>query len=80
MHESSVAWEIATGLCLFLDWESPWFYQQCNMSDAENPKCDNSHVCFKFKVESKVAVIISDPVTSFPVSSMLSVLIMWPNS
>ena len=49
LHESSVASEIAIGLCLFLDLESPWFYQQCNVSDTENPKRE-------FKVESKVAV------------------------
>ena len=32
--ESSVASEIAIGLCLFLDRESALFYQQCNTRDV----------------------------------------------
>ena len=31
MCKSSVVLEIAIGLCLFLDWESPMFYQQCSV-------------------------------------------------
>ena len=30
--------EIAIGLCLFLDWESPLFYQQCNVHGFEDSK------------------------------------------
>ena len=38
MQESSVASEIAVGLCLFLDRESPLFYQQYNAREVENSK------------------------------------------
>ena len=31
MCKSSLVLEIAIGLCLFLDWESPLFDQQCSV-------------------------------------------------
>ena len=44
MHELSVASEIAPGLCLFLDQESPLFYQQCNAQDVKNLKLTGHHM------------------------------------
>ena len=48
MHESSVASDwIAVGLCLFLDWENPLFYQQCIMCDTKKLETD----CYNLKVD-----------------------------
>ena len=44
MHELSVASEIAPGLCLFLDQESPLFYQQRNAQDVKNLKLTGHHM------------------------------------
>ena len=60
MHGSSAhTSEIATGLCWFLDQNSPLFYQKCNAWRQHHgidwtPR-DNSLVSFKFKEQSKVS-------------------------
>lgn len=67
MCESSVASEIAPGLCLLLDWESLLFYQQCNMCVVKYLKLIWQHdkamsvSGLKFMV---YVADVSDPMTS----------------
>ena len=74
MHESSKDSNIAIRLCLFFrPWKVLSFYQQRKQKWRRNLETDwtphdNSHVRFKFKVQSKLVAIvadISDPMTLF---------------
>ena len=83
MRESSVASETATGLGLFLDWESPLFYQQCNMWWQKFETYLTQHDKAMSVSGSKFMVTVadvSDPMTSshwrFPCSSPSSVSTM----
>ena len=78
MHESSIASDIAIGLCLFLDQESPLFYQQNTARDVNHPKQIGNRVTvawINFRVKYSVRCNCSrrqwanDP---FPFDSFLS--------
>ena len=77
MCESSVESEIAIGLCLFLDHESPVFYHHNNMHGIEISKLTEHHVTTAqvqslMKVRS-VATDVHDPIT--PTHSRFSCLL-----
>ena len=75
MYELSVASQVAIGLCLFLDRESPLFYQQCNEHDIENSKLIGCHVTTAMSVSSsKFAVMLADVIDPCPFTIFLSPL------
>ena len=79
MHKSSAASEIAIGLGLFLDQESPLFYQWCNTCQVKNSKRIGHHVITAqvqswMKVHSIVADVSEYP---FPVKIFLVFSAMW---
>ena len=67
MHKSSVAPDIAIGLCLWSDLEGPFFYQQYNLHDVQNSKLIGHCVTTPLSVaSSELAAIVADvidPVT-----------------
>ena len=69
MHEWSIATETTIGLCLFLDLQSPLFYQQCKARDVENSKLIGHPVTVQVQSSLQLYADVNDP---FPFNIFLS--------